>query len=206
MGYTFEMMYSYEKWFLSLSPKQQQQLQTLFRLHSEATLNLTAIKDEAEFQTKHYLDSVYYFLSNNTPYSDIIDIGSGGGFPGLPLAINNPDAKITLVESIAKKGDFLRMAVDVLELTNVTVVTDRIENTSLRATNYITARGVASVEKMLTLTKTLWTPTTTMLLYKGERVDDELVAANKLMTKRGLHAYLQRVDTPIQRTYCIINR
>lgn len=200
------MMYGYDQWFQSLDLKQQKQLNTLYKLHSEATLNLTAIKGRAEFETKHYLDSVYYFISNGINYRDVIDIGSGGGFPGLPLAIHNPLAKITLVESIAKKGDFLRMAVAELGLANVTVVTDRIENTGLKATDYITARGVGAVAKMLTLTQTLWTPTTTMLLYKGERVDDELTEANKLMTKRGLNANLQRVDTPIQRTYCIINR
>ncbi len=200
------MMYSYEQWWSSLSQRQQQQLNTLYDLHSQATLNLTAIKNKAEFHTKHYLDSVYYFEANKLPYHNIIDIGSGGGFPGIPLAITNPQASVTLVESISKKCDFLRMAVATLKLENVTVIADRIENTTLKATDYITSRGVAPVNKMLTLTSDLWTPTTKMLLYKGERVEEELVLARKLMTKRGLNAHLQRVETPIQRTYCIINR
>jgi 16S rRNA (guanine527-N7)-methyltransferase len=93
-------------------------------------VNLTAITDPAEVETKHFLDSlsvVLAFPQGFTPGAKVLDIGSGPGFPGLPLAIVYPQAGFTLVEATWKKADFIAHAVKQLGLANVAVINDRSE-------------------------------------------------------------------------------
>lgn len=113
---------------LALSPGQ---VEALLRLVDEladwnARFNLTAIRDPAEVVDKHLLDSLAAL-----PYLKglaVADIGTGAGFPGLPLAIADPDRRFTLVESTGKKANFVRHAATVLGLPNVEVVQARAES------------------------------------------------------------------------------
>lgn len=113
---------------LALSPGQ---VEALLRLVDELAdwntrFNLTAIRDPAEVVDKHLLDSLAAL-----PYLKglaVADIGTGAGFPGLPLAIADPDRRFTLVESTGKKANFVRHAATVLGLPNVEVVQARAES------------------------------------------------------------------------------
>jgi 16S rRNA (guanine527-N7)-methyltransferase len=101
-------------------------------LEANKSFNLTGITDPGEAWTKHILDSLTLVpvLSSITPASGalrVIDVGSGGGVPGLPLATVLPDVKFTLLEATGKKADFLRAAAKELGLKNVEVVQDRAE-------------------------------------------------------------------------------
>jgi 16S rRNA (guanine527-N7)-methyltransferase len=92
-------------------------------------LNLTAIRDPVEVDVKHFLDSLTCLTAmRETPAERIIDVGTGAGFPGIPLKIVCPAMRMTLVESVGKKADFLRFAVKDLGLEGVTVLQDRAEN------------------------------------------------------------------------------
>ena len=114
--------------YASLSLEQLEQLESHYELllHWNAKLNLTRIDSIEEAAKLHYCESL--FLGQRLPEGPlrIVDIGSGAGFPGIPIAILRPECTITLVESHKRKGVFLSEAVR--NLTNVNVVTDRAEN------------------------------------------------------------------------------
>lgn len=90
--------------------------------------NLTAIRDENDLIEKHFLDSL--IVHKNLPISKgkAIDIGTGAGFPGMVLAIMNPEIQFTLMDSVGKKTKFLEMIKEKLELLNVEVVNGRSED------------------------------------------------------------------------------
>ena len=113
---------------LALAPGQ---VEALLRLVDELAdwntrVNLTAIRSPADIVDKHLLDSlaVLPLLNGLT----VADVGTGAGFPGLPLAIADPDRRFTLVEATGKKAAFVRHAAGILNLPNVEVVAERAES------------------------------------------------------------------------------
>ena len=90
--------------------------------------NLTAIRDPQEIYIKHFLDSLTCLLAMREPLpGKLIDIGTGAGFPGIPLKIIVPKMQLTLVESVGKKAEFCRHVVKILDLQGVDVVQERVE-------------------------------------------------------------------------------
>ena len=102
-----------------------------------------------------------------------IDIGSGAGFPALPLAIALPKTQFHLFEPIAKKSAFLHLVKSELKLENVHVNTERIEKHPPFAVNIITSRAVTNTRALMDLIKPFATKETTLLLYKGSRAKEE---------------------------------
>lgn len=92
-----------------------------------AKLNLTAIRDEEGIRVKHFLDSLSCLMVIDNPPRRLIDVGTGGGFPGIPLKILMPGMQLTLVESVGKKVRFCQHIVDTLNLENVLVIQARAE-------------------------------------------------------------------------------
>lgn len=112
-------------------------------------INLTAITDPKEVILKHFIDSltINKYLKQN---STLADVGTGAGFPGIPLKIVRPDLKITLVDSLNKRINFLNIVIDELEFKNITTVHSRIEdfgkNKQYREKfDYAMARAVANL-------------------------------------------------------------
>ncbi len=138
-------------------------------------ISLTAIRDTEGIRTKHFLDSFSCTLAwANTPPKSLVDIGSGAGFPGIPLKIIYPQLQLTVVESVAKKADFCRHIVDTLRLDRVRVIQTRAEKLGQdpkhrESYDWAVARAVAKLpvlsEYMLPLVKVGGT----MLAQKGER-------------------------------------
>lgn len=89
------------------------------------TYNLTAIRDEARLVSHHVLDSLA--VVGYLPHGNIVDVGSGAGLPGIPIAIASPSRAITMIDSNHKKGAFLKQAIAELGLANAQVVTERVE-------------------------------------------------------------------------------
>lgn len=108
-------------------------------------INLSALREEDEIIEGHFLDS---FALNKYIEGEILDIGSGGGFPAIPLAIANPLKQFTLVESIGKKGHFLENAKKEIGINNMKIVNKRAEELADDLKNRFdcgTARAVASL-------------------------------------------------------------
>ena len=155
----------------------------LLRLLDELELwarayNLTAIGDRASMITHHLLDSL-----SVAPYlhgTRIADLGTGAGFPGLPLAIACPERQFTLVDSTAKKIRFIEHSVRTLGLGNVRAVHARIEQlpdlAPAPAWDTVLARALAPVDKLLPLVRPLCGPETRVLAMCGRRPDAELAA------------------------------
>ncbi|MBU0502266.1 MAG: 16S rRNA (guanine(527)-N(7))-methyltransferase RsmG, partial [Candidatus Margulisbacteria bacterium] len=96
--------------------------------------NLTAITDAEEIRIKHFQDSLAILphTPQLTTHASLIDIGTGAGFPGIPLKIACPDIKLTLVEATRKKTEFLKHLVKVLELKEVEVIWGRAEEVAIK--------------------------------------------------------------------------
>jgi 16S rRNA (guanine527-N7)-methyltransferase len=138
-----------------------------------ATYNLSAVRDPAEMVTRHLLDSLA--IVSNVTGATLVDLGSGAGLPGIPLAIVAPERAVTLVDSNGKKTRFLRAAVRELGLKNVSVVEKRVEAVD-GTFDCITARAFASLADMLGWGGHLLAPAGVWLALKGRFPQDELAA------------------------------
>ena len=108
--------------------------------------NLTAIREENLVYLKHFYDSLT--ISKYIENKNVLDIGTGAGFPGMVLAITRPDIHVTLLDSNNKKIKFLEYLKDKLNITNVTLIHDRAENyikKHLEEFDYVTSRAVADL-------------------------------------------------------------
>ena len=108
-------------------------------------------------------------------------------------------------DSIGKKCIFLEQAAKKLELKNIEVLNTRVENIKDRSFDIITARGVSSVKELLKNSFQISKQNTKWVMYKGERLDEELKEALPVIEKRGLNVEKIRIELPITRTYCIIS-
>jgi 16S rRNA (guanine527-N7)-methyltransferase len=178
----------------------------IYKLHQESVHNLTSITDENEFYLKHVVDSIYIFKIRDINFKTALDVGSGGGFPGIALGLIYPERKIYLVESIAKKCNFLEALVKSLGLTNIHIINARVENLQNPKCDLITSRGVTKVKNLIKWTENVSREATIMLLYKGENIHDELKQASKLLKKKHMEYENVRIEKPIKRTYTFIYR
>ncbi|HMC31038.1 MAG TPA: 16S rRNA (guanine(527)-N(7))-methyltransferase RsmG [Candidatus Angelobacter sp.] len=115
-----------------------------------ARINLTAVRDADEIVTRHFGESFFAagILRSQAVPQNAIDVGSGAGFPGIPLAISMPHIQVTLIESNQKKSTFLREVISALKLKNVAVFSGRGEDYPDQA-DLVTMRAVERFEKAL---------------------------------------------------------
>ncbi len=135
--------------------------------------NLTAVREPAQIVSRHLLDSLSLlpWLAGDT----LLDVGSGAGLPGVPLAIAKPDLQVTLLDSLGKRCRFLRQVRRELALENVEVVEARAEDWQTGALPaIITARAVAALPLLLQQTSHLFAADTRLLAAKGRWPEAEL--------------------------------
>lgn len=142
-------------------------------------VNLTSILDEETIIKRHFLDSLSIFNYNIDLNSNMCDIGSGAGFPGIPIKIVRNDLKIDLIESVHKKSKFLEHILNKLDIKDVNVINNRSEYVS-RETNfrekydYVISRAMARLNKLLELSFSLVKVNGKYIAFKGEKYKYEL--------------------------------
>lgn len=137
------------------------------------TYNLTALRDPAQAISHHLLDSLAIL-----PYVNdgaLLDVGSGGGLPGIPLAIARPQLSVRMVDTVQKKATFLQQAAIQLGLKNVAVDHARVEELGGQYAQ-ISSRAFAELKLFVELTRHLLAPGGRWLAMKGVRPDEEIAA------------------------------
>ncbi len=132
------------------------------------TYNLTAITNERDIINKHFLDSLLYLLAIPRTRCSLCDVGSGAGFPGVPIAIIRPDILVTPVESSRKRAAFLYYLRQKLALNNLEIVNKRIEDMQDRTFDVITTRALFSPEELIRKTCRLLSPKGVLILSQGQ--------------------------------------
>ncbi|HVH47590.1 MAG TPA: 16S rRNA (guanine(527)-N(7))-methyltransferase RsmG, partial [Labilithrix sp.] len=149
-------------------------------------VNLTAVTDPVEAWSRHVLDalSLVPHLADLPANARLLDVGSGGGVPGIPLAIARPDLRVTLLDATEKKVAFLRAAAAELGLANVEAVCGRAETVDLGAPfEVVTARAVAKISALLAWTAPFAKKGGQLLFIKGERAAVELSEAGPMLRR-----------------------
>lgn len=178
---------------IELTPGQQEQ----FRIYEQLLLdwnskiNLTAVRDPEGIRIKHFLDSLSCVpVLGDMNGKSLIDIGTGAGFPGIPLRIFYPEMRLTLVDSVGKKADFCRLVCDTLHLKGVKVLKNRSEElgndkNTREKFDAASARAVAVMPVLCEYLLPLVKVGGIMLAQKGESAPEELRSAETALRKLG---------------------
>ena len=174
-----------------LPPRSAEKLNALLKFVITGPSSLTNVRDPAAAVELHIADSLAGLqLPQLRSATTIADLGSGGGFPGLVLAIALPEAQLTLVESAARKADFLRETAEAMTLENVAVVAERAELWALEAReqDVVTSRALASTSILLEYAAPLLRVGGSLVAWKGnvseEESGDAAFAAEELQMSR----------------------
>jgi len=182
---------------LELTSSQAKQFELYYQelLEWNKRINLTSITDYEEVQIKHFLDSTTVILAlareeMNKPDLSIIDIGTGAGFPGLPLKIVLDQSRLVLVDSTAKKAAFLRHISQKLKLSNVEIVTGRAEEIAhlplyRQQFDLVVSRAVASLPTVVELALPFCQIGGKFVAQKKGEISQEITKASKAINVLG---------------------
>lgn len=134
--------------------------------------NLTSVRDPKEMVVKHILDSLV--VSQHLEGKRFIDVGTGPGLPGIPLAIVNPEAEFVLLDSLGKRIRFIRQVIHELGITNVTAVQSRVEEYQAEPFDAVISRAFASLSDMVTWCHHLPAPNGVFFALKGQLAENEM--------------------------------
>lgn len=206
------------QWQVPFSEKQQEQLTLYYEMLVEKNkvMNLTAITEFDDVLEKHFLDSIavarYVDLTGKL---SLIDLGTGAGFPGMPLKIMFPNLKITLADSLNKRILFLEEVIDALKLENISTVHGRAEDLAVNADyreryDYCVSRAVANMSTLSEYCLPFVKVGGAFISYKSGEIEEELSAAKKAIfllggqTKEVIPFQLDGTD--ISRSFVMIGK
>lgn len=166
-----------------------------YLVEENSKFNLTAIREPGEIVVKHFYDSLLLLKFYDINNKNVMDVGSGAGFPGIPLAIMCPDSKFYLIEPTTKKANFLSEIVKILELKNVIVLNQRVEDLDKNYYAFFdvgVCRGVSTMNILAELILPFVHFHGTFIPYKGNNVEKELEEAKgaiKILSGKVINIY-----------------
>ena len=164
-------------------------------LEENEKFNLTAVTNKEEFKNRHIVDSLFPSKVFDFENKYIMDLGSGAGFPGIPLAIYFPSSKFVLVEPITKRCEFLERVKVELELNNVEIVNKRVEDLSKEDKfDIVVTRAVSSLNILLELSIPYLKVGGTLIAYKGKKAQEEIKEANGAFKQLSCHVEDEQID------------
>lgn len=169
---------------IELSDNQLEQFQIYYEMLIEKNkvMNLTTITEKKDVILKHFLDSIAILKDISLKRETILDIGTGAGFPGIPLKIVRPDCSITLMDSLNKRVDFLNEVIDALKLKNIKAVHGRAEDYARQREyreqyDYVVSRAVANLATLSEYCLPFVKLSGYFISYKSGQVEEELIKA-----------------------------
>lgn len=155
-------------------------------LEQNAKLNLISKKEEEFLYEKHIYDSLsikLFFKEYDYYPKTVLDIGTGGGFPAVPIAIEFPDIKVTGIDSTGKKIRAIESISNKLGLGNLELINDRVEHLKGRTFDIITSRAVGKVDQLVQYAYPLLNKGGYIVLYKSKTADEEISDAKNTIRK-----------------------
>ena len=202
---------------IELSEEQLEQYQVFYEMLIETNkvMNLTAITEKKEVIVKHFLDSIAISRYVDVSHSKIIDIGTGAGFPGVPLKILYPECEITMLDSLNKRIQFINKVVDVLNLKKVQAVHARAEDYAhdrqyRQQYDYAVSRAVANLSTLSEYCLPFVKVGGQFISYKSGNIEEELQNSKSAIflcggkLDRVEHFRLEEADS--DRTFVLIDK
>lgn len=178
-------------------------------------INLTAITEAQEVYEKHFLDSVYALLMMKDRQKTLIDVGTGAGFPGIPLKIMAPELDVTLLDSLNKRIRFLEVVIDQLKLENINAVHGRAEDMGRidqfrEKFDVAVSRAVANLSVLAEYCTPFVKREGYFLSYKSGHADEEVDQSREALKK--LNTHIEKIhryelpETDITRSMILIKK
>lgn len=179
-------------------------------LEENSKLNLISKKEEQYLFEKHIYDSLgikLFFEKYNFVPKTLLDIGTGGGFPSVPIAIEYPEISVTGIDSIQKKINAVQSLKNSLNIQNLNLIRGRVEELKNSSFDVITSRAVAKIETLIKYAYPLLKKDGYIILYKSKTAEDEITEAINLIRK--LHLKIKPIieyTLPLEETYnrCLV--
>ncbi|MCR5609319.1 MAG: 16S rRNA (guanine(527)-N(7))-methyltransferase RsmG [Lachnospiraceae bacterium] len=207
---------------INISEKQIEQFNMYYDMLIEwnKVMNLTAIVEEMDVINKHFVDSLLINCIKQFEYEEnkdikLIDIGTGAGFPGIPIKIIYPEVKVTLLDSLNKRINFLNEVINKLDLSDIETIHGRAEELGRNAKyreqyDYVVSRAVSNLSTLSEYCIPFVKKEGYFISYKAQNSDDEVKNANNAIEKLGGKVFDDKIvtipSTDIDRRFVVIKK